>query len=77
MDNFINLITEALEKDEGSVTKNDIFRGYPEWDSLAHLTLISLIDEEYGLIIPRDQFAQMQTWGEVYAYIEANAGKEE
>ncbi len=73
MEKFINLITEALERDEGTVKPEDIFRDYPEWDSLAHLTFISLIDEEYGLVIPRDEFKQMLTLGEVYAYISQNS----
>lgn len=72
MDKFIELITEALERDPGSVKAEDAFRNYPEWDSLAHLTLISLIDEEYGLVIPRDEFSNMATWTEVYGYIAAN-----
>lgn len=72
MDKFIELITEALEKDPGSVQAGDAFRDYPEWDSLAHLTLISLIDDEYGLVIPRNEFTEMQTWAQVYDYIAAN-----
>lgn len=72
MDKFIDLITEALEKDAGTVKPDDNFRDYPEWDSLAHLTLISLIDEEYDLVIPRDKFSGMQTWVQVYEYIAAN-----
>lgn len=69
MDKFLELITEALEKEAGSVNSNDVFRDYPEWDSLAHLTVISLIDEEYGMVIPRDEFTKMQTLKQVYDYI--------
>jgi len=72
MEKFIDLITEALERDPGSVKPDDYFRDYPEWDSLAHLTLISLIDEEYGMVIPRDEFKQMQTLAEIYGYISTN-----
>ena len=69
MDKFIELITEALERDAGTVKSDDNFRDYPEWDSLAHLTVISLIDEEYGMVIPRDEFGKMQTLTQVYDYI--------
>lgn len=72
MDKFIELITEALEREPGSVKAEDVFREYPEWDSLAHLTLISLIDDEYGLVIPRNEFSEMQTWAHVYEYVAAN-----
>ncbi len=73
MEQFIVLIAEALEREEGTVKGEDIFRDYPEWDSLAHLTFISLIDEEYNLIIPREEFRKMQTLAEVYNYISNNS----
>jgi|ADurb_Gel_03_Slu_FD_contig_21_5165883_length_1929_multi_4_in_0_out_0_3 acyl carrier protein len=77
MDKFIELIAEALEKEVGSVNSNDIFRDFPEWDSLAHLTVISLIDEEYGMVIPREEFGKMQTLAEVYDYIQKHQSAED
>jgi acyl carrier protein len=73
MDKFLELMSEALERDTGTVKGEDLFREYPEWDSLAHLTVISLIDEEYGMVIPRDEFGKMQTLAEVYQYITSNS----
>ncbi|MDD3463952.1 MAG: acyl carrier protein [Candidatus Cloacimonetes bacterium] len=73
MEKFLELMTEALERDTGTVQADDVFREYPEWDSLAHLTVISLIDEEYGMVIPRDEFGKMQTLAEVYQYISSNS----
>jgi acyl carrier protein len=72
MDKFLELMSEALERDTGTVKGEDLFREYPEWDSLAHLTVISLIDEEY-MVIPRDEFGKMQTLAEVYQYITSNS----
>lgn len=73
MQKFIELIQEALEREPGSVKTEDVFRDYEEWDSLAHLTVISLIDEEFGIVIPRDAFRDMQTWADVYKYISETA----
>ncbi len=73
MQKFLELVSEALEKDLDSVNAGDVFRNYDEWDSLAHLTIISLIDEEYGMVIPRDEFRSMQSWADVYKYISETA----
>ncbi len=70
--NFLEQLTELLEM-ETPVKPADIFREYENWDSLAYLSLISFVDEEYGIVIPRDKFGQMNTVQEIIDYIKNNS----
>lgn len=72
MKQFLELIGETLEKELDTISPQDVFRDYDEWDSLAHLSMISIIDETYGLVIPRDEFAKLTTLEHVYDYITKN-----
>ncbi|MDD2229231.1 MAG: acyl carrier protein [Candidatus Cloacimonetes bacterium] len=77
MIDFLKIISETLEIDLQDLKPEDEFREYEEWDSLAHLAMISIIDEEYALVIPREEFRQMKTLADVYDYIIKHQGEEE
>ena len=72
MDNFISLISDALEKNSEQIDKEDKFRNYEEWDSLAVLSLIAMIKQNYNIIIPRKDFDELNTVSELFEYIQAH-----
>ena len=72
MDNFISLISDALEKNSEQIDKEDEFRNYEEWDSLAVLSLIAMIKQNYNITIPRKDFDELNTVSELYEYIQAH-----
>lgn len=63
--NFIKLFAETLEIEDREITLNDSFREYPEWDSLALLSVIAMIDDEYDVIIEGNDFVQLKTIGDL------------
>ena len=65
---FIKQFAEALERSE-EICMSDNFRLYPEWDSLAVLSLLASIDEEYSVNINSSQLEKMKTVGDVYKFI--------
>jgi len=65
---FIELFKEAIER-ESTVSLNDNFRNYPEWDSLAYLSIISVIDEEYDVIIEGNEFKELNTIEDIISEI--------
>ncbi|MEA5112119.1 Acyl carrier protein [bioreactor metagenome] len=69
---FLEQFTELLEMEQ-PVKLNDIFREYENWDSLAYLSVISFVDEEYGIVIPREEFGKMKTVKDIIDYIAANS----
>ena len=65
---FLTKLTELLEL-ESPAFMEDIFREYDNWDSLAYLSVISFVDEEFDVIIPKEKFGQMKSIGDIYAYV--------
>jgi acyl carrier protein len=44
----------------------------PEWDSLAALTLVSLIEEEFNLRINLSEIGRLTSFAEIFDYLAAN-----
>jgi len=72
LDNIIKMMEEILERDQDTVKEGDEFREYDEWDSLAYLSVIAKIDEDYGMVIPREDFQKLRTIRALAEYLEAN-----
>lgn len=70
MDQFINLFAEALEREE-AMDLNDEFRNYEEWDSLAVLSIIAMIKQNYDITIPRQEFEALRTISDLYNHIQS------
>ena len=71
---IINLIAECLEKEPGEIKATDEFREYEEWDSLAYLSVIAAIDDNYGLVIPIEDFRSCRTVQALADYVMAHKG---
>ena len=65
MEKFIDLLREALER-EDEIQMSDNFRDYDEWDSLAYLSIIALLDEEYDVQFEEAEFKQLKTVQDIY-----------
>jgi len=75
MDKFLNLVADILNREENSISYQDDFREYNEWDSLAALSFLAMLNEEYEVIISRRDFDNMITLEQIYQYIENQKGK--
>jgi acyl carrier protein len=75
MDKFLNLVADILNREENSISFQDDFREYNEWDSLAALSFLAMINEEYDVIISRRDFDDMITLEQIYQYVENQRGK--
>jgi len=58
---FINSLKDTLEIQNREILLNDKFRDYKEWDSLAQLSLIAMLDDEYGVAIENEEFMKLIT----------------
>jgi acyl carrier protein len=66
---FIDNLKDALEIEDRKLLMTDNFREYPEWDSLAFLSVIAMLDEEYGVQIENAEFKNLKTVGDIYAAV--------
>lgn len=65
MEKFIELFAVALER-EGEIKMEDEFRNYSEWSSIAYLSVIAMMDEEYNVQIEETEFKKLRTVQAVY-----------
>lgn len=65
MEKFIRLFAEAIER-EDEIKMEDNFRDYDEWSSIAYLSVIAMMDEEYDTQIEQADFKKLITVKDLY-----------
>ena len=67
MEKFIELFAEALDR-EDKISMEDEFRNYEEWSSIAYLSVIAMMDEEYDVQMEEADFKKLRTVQAVYDF---------
>lgn len=62
---------EMTETPEGVITAQTNYKELEEWGSLASLSVISMIDEEYGHLITGADVRNHNTVKELYEFVES------
>ena len=68
---FVQEFAELLENEE--VREDTKFRELDEWDSLAALSTISMIDDEFGVTINNKDLRNVENVGELYDMVISRA----
>ena len=61
------LMAEILECDAATLSGDTIFLEHKNWDSIAHISTVVVIEERFGLVAP---LSQLKTISDLAAYIE-------
>lgn len=70
LEQFIKNFEEAIEDmTPGTVKAETRFRELAQWDSLAHLTVISMIDIEYDVRLKSTELKECDTVASIYGAI--------
>ena len=69
---FIELFKETIDMEDKEITGDVVFRELEEWDSLALLSVIAMIDDEYDIIIQGNDFKSLNTLNDIMTYINDN-----
>ena len=67
---FIENFKDAVEIEDRDLSLMDKFREYPEWSSLAFLSVIAMIDDEYDVIIEGKDFKALETLQDIVDAVE-------
>ena len=70
---LIQLFAEALETEASSIDPEKAIAEYAEWDSLAWLTIMSLLDERYGIRLTGKEIRGFVTVNDVIENVTAKA----
>ena len=72
MNEFIAHFAEQFENTDASVfTAETRFRELEEWCSLIALLVISMVDDEYGVVLPPEEMRKTQTIQELYDLVQS------
>ncbi len=69
-DAFLHEIEATLELPEGSLKRDDKLEDIPEWDSLAVISFIALVDEKLGLAVDGEALANAVTVADLLALVQ-------
>jgi acyl carrier protein len=69
-------MTEFLEKlaeciDCASIDEMDVIVEFPEWDSLSVLSVIAMLDSNYGVNFVANDFRQIRTANDLWAAVQS------
>ncbi len=70
---FIPQFAEALETDPAQLSADTEFKNLSTWDSLAALSVIAMIDEQYGASIGGDDLERARTLADLWQAVSAKA----
>ena len=70
VENFLENFRDTLDVEDKILNMSDAFREYEEWDSIANLSVIAMIDVEYDLIIDNKEFKNIKTLQELWDTIQ-------
>lgn len=69
---FIEKFAEAIEANAQKITVDTKFRSLEEWSSLAVLSVIAMLDDEYDILIEGGDFRQLETIKDIIRFIEGH-----
>ena len=72
MDEFLKNLATALNKPELEINPEDKLQDLPNWDSLAILTTLSMLDEEYDLTLTGTELQACDSVSDLYTKVQEN-----
>jgi len=58
---LIEQMEEILELETGMLKEEDNFRDFDNWDSMANLSVIAMLDDAFGVNIETERFRELKT----------------
>lgn len=63
----LELIAETLEIEPFEMSEDLVLTGHPNWDSMAKLSFIVMMEDEFGSIIQTDHIKKLTTVRDILA----------
>ena len=70
LSDFLSGLADALEIEESTLTPNTLFNEI-DWDSLAVISAIALIDEQFGVMIPGQDISNCKGMPDLISLIQS------
>ncbi len=71
---FLELFAEILEREENEepMKLRDRLEDFETWDSLAAISLVSMLDDEYEITMGSKNLEKMKTIQDIWNFVKAN-----
>jgi len=69
MNEFLKKIAEILEEDD--VKETDELKAFAQWDSLSVLSVIAMLDANYGVNLRAADFEPVSTVGDLWSLVQS------
>jgi len=69
MERFIKFVSGVFEVPATELSLGTAYNSIPQWDSVMQLRLVMEIEAEYGIEIPIDKVAELDTLGKFYELV--------
>lgn len=66
----LELVADILEEDIADLNQDTVLADLDNWDSVAALSIMAMIDEQFGKEIMASEIRKMRTLGELLAVME-------
>lgn len=63
----LRMLEEIMELDEGSLTPDMALEDLESWDSMTHLSLIALLDDEFGKQVSSEDISKFKEVSDILA----------
>ena len=73
-ESLIAAMAQILECQPREISLFTEFRSFPEWDSVAYISAVTMIESEFGVLIPDDEFQKLKTISDIADYIHKHNG---
>lgn len=61
IDKIIEELKDILEIEDQELSLEDNFKQFDTWDSIANISVIAMLDEEFDVLIPTEEFKKINT----------------
>jgi len=72
---LISALAEALEMDPNQIRESDKFRDYENYSSLSELSVLAMLDSEFGIEIEMSEFNKYLSVDELLQLVNSRSGK--
>lgn len=74
-DKIIAALAEALEMDPTQINQADKFRDYENYSSLTELSVLAMLDSEFGIEIEMKEFNNHKTVNDLFRLVSDSSSK--
>jgi Acyl carrier protein len=70
MKSLEQIFADSLAINLGDINDELTYQSIPQWDSVAHMTLIAAVEDEFGIMLDTDDIIDMSSVGKAKAILQ-------